>query len=205
LRFYKEVYKIIISYFHIDKMSYLALCAAPYDNNEAIPPINPEKKRGKNKTIKKDKGPLKANVSNMISEIHKNEEAGSESHMGDFTPPPLATSEALEDDVGEETDNVKPAGYDDKPVNIEEFTTLESSQADNYFKNHVPYYTQMSEQPISNDNNLLTKLDKILFLLQEQKDEKSGHVTEELILYSFLGIFLIFVTDSFARAGKYMR
>jgi hypothetical protein len=178
LRFYKEVYKIIISYFHIDKMSYLALCAAPYDNNEAIPPINPEKKRGKNKTIKKDKGPLKANVSNMISEIHKNEEAGSESHMGDFTPPPLATSEALEDDVGEETDNVKPAGYDDKPVNIEEFTTLESSQADNYFKNHVPYYTQMSEQPISNDNNLLTKLDKILFLLQEQKDEKSGHVTE---------------------------
>ena len=62
----------------------------------------------------------------------------------------------------------------------------------------------MSEQPISKDNDLLTKLDKILFLLQEQKDEKSGHVTEELILYSFLGIFLIFVTDSFARAGKYM-
>ena len=187
-------------------MSYLALCAAPYDNSEVTPPIT-EKKKGKNKTIKKDKAPLKTNVSNMISEIHKSEEAGSESHMGNFTPPPLATSEALETDIAEGTDDdyVKPAGYDDKPVNIEEFTTLESSQSDNYFKNHVPYYTQMSEQPVSNDNNLLTKLDKILFLLQEQKDEKSGHVTEELILYSFLGIFLIFVTDSFARAGKYMR
>mgnify|MGYP006085232875 CR=1 FL=1 len=179
-------------------MSYLALCAAPY--NEATPPMNTERKKGKNKTIKRDKKP---NVSNMISEIHKNEEAGTESHMGNFTPPPIATSETLEPEV--ETDQVKPAGYDDKPVNIEEFTTLESSQAENYFKNHVPYYTQMSEQPVSNDNNLLTKLDKILFLLQEQKDEKTGHVTEELILYSFIGIFLIFVTDSFARAGKYMR
>tara|TARA_Y100000994_G_scaffold240063_1_gene234370 strand:+ start:189 stop:737 length:549 start_codon:yes stop_codon:yes gene_type:complete len=182
-------------------MSYLALCAAPYDNNELQQPIGPEKKKGKNKTIKKGKEPLKDNVSNMISEIHKKEEAGSESTMGNFTPPPPAKSETLLED----SSGPKPAGSLDSPVNIEEFTTLESSQADNYFKNHVPYYTQMSEQPVSKDNDLLTKLDKILFLLQEQKDEKSGHVTEELILYSFLGIFLIFVTDSFARAGKYMR
>ena len=163
-----------------------------------------DQKKGKTKTIKKGKDPLKENVSNMISEIHKNEEAGSESTMGNFAPPPLAKSETFEEEVASDS-GPKPAGFDDKPVNIEEFTTLESSQADNYFKNHIPYYTQMSEQPVSNDNNLLTKLDKILFLLEEQKDEKSGHVTEELILYSFLGIFLIFVTDSFARAGKYMR
>ena len=185
-------------------MSYLALCAAPYDNIESMAPITPEKKKGKNKTIKKGKDPLKENVSNMISEIHKKEEAGSESTMGNFTPPPFAKSESSEDEKSSDS-GPKPAGFDDKPVNIEEFTSLESSQADNYFKNHIPYYTQMSEQPVANDNNLLTKLDKILFLLEEQKDEKSGHVTEELILYSFLGIFLIFVTDSFARAGKYMR
>ena len=182
-------------------MSYLALCAAPYDNNELQQPNGPEKKKSKNKTIKKGKESLKDNVSNMISEIHKNEETGSDSNMGNFTPPPLAKSETSETDPN----GPKPAGSLDSPVNIEEFTTLESTQADNYFKNHVPYYTQMSEQPVSKDSDLLTKLDKILFLLQEQKDEKSGHVTEELILYSFLGIFLIFVTDSFARAGKYMR
>tara|TARA_B100000767_G_scaffold6628_1_gene6489 strand:- start:390 stop:947 length:558 start_codon:yes stop_codon:yes gene_type:complete len=185
-------------------MSYLALCAAPYDDTESMAPISPEKKKGKTKTIKKGKHPVKENVSNMISEIHKNQPAGSESAMGNFAPPPFAKSDTTEEE--EVNDSApKPAGFEDKPVNIEEFTTLESSQADNYFKNHIPYYTQMSEQPVSNDNNLLTKLDKILFLLEEQKDEKSGHVTEELILYSFLGIFLIFVTDSFARAGKYMR
>ena len=54
-------------------------------------------------------------------------------------------------------------------------------------------------------DELLLKLDKILTLLEEQRDEKTGHVTEEVILFSFIGIFIIFVVDSFARAGKYVR
>ena len=32
-----------------------------------------------------------------------------------------------------------------------------------------------------------------------------AYVTEELVLYMFLGVFTIFVVDSFARAGKYTR
>jgi hypothetical protein len=42
-------------------------------------------------------------------------------------------------------------------------------------------------------------------LLEEQKDEKTGRVTEEIILYVFLGIFVIFVLDSFVKTGKYSR
>jgi len=42
-------------------------------------------------------------------------------------------------------------------------------------------------------------------LLEEQQDEKTNNVTEEVVLYSFLGIFIIFVVDSFARVGKYVR
>ena len=42
-------------------------------------------------------------------------------------------------------------------------------------------------------------------LLEEQQNEKTNHITEELILYLFLGIFIIFVLDSFARASKYIR
>jgi hypothetical protein len=45
----------------------------------------------------------------------------------------------------------------------------------------------------------------MIYLLEEQQNEKTGHVTEEVILYSFLGVFIIFVLDSFARAGKYIR
>jgi hypothetical protein len=42
-------------------------------------------------------------------------------------------------------------------------------------------------------------------LLEEQKDQKTGSVTEEVVLYSFLGVFIIFVVDSFTKVGKYTR
>jgi high-affinity K+ transport system ATPase subunit B len=42
-------------------------------------------------------------------------------------------------------------------------------------------------------------------LLEEKQDEKTNNVMEEVVLYSFLGIFIIFVIDSFARVGKYVR
>jgi hypothetical protein len=42
-------------------------------------------------------------------------------------------------------------------------------------------------------------------LLEEQQDQKIGSVTEEVVLYSFLGVFIIFVIDSFTKVGKYTR
>ena len=56
-----------------------------------------------------------------------------------------------------------------------------------------------------NKDILLEKLDHIISLLEDQHDEKTGHVSEELVLYCFLGVFIIFIVDSFARAGKYVR
>ncbi len=56
-----------------------------------------------------------------------------------------------------------------------------------------------------NKDILLQKLDHIISLLEDQQDAKTGHVTEELVLYCFLGVFIIFIVDSFARAGKYVR
>jgi hypothetical protein len=55
------------------------------------------------------------------------------------------------------------------------------------------------------NNKLLTKLNYIIHLLEEQHNEKTNHITEELILYLFLGLFILFVLDSFARASKYQR
>jgi len=54
-------------------------------------------------------------------------------------------------------------------------------------------------------DEMLLKLNKIITLLEEQQDHRTEHVTEELILYCFLGVFVIFVVDSFARVGKYVR
>jgi len=57
----------------------------------------------------------------------------------------------------------------------------------------------------TNKDALMTKLNYMIHLLEEQQDEKTENVTEELVLYLFLGVFVIFVVDSFARAGKYTR
>lgn len=57
----------------------------------------------------------------------------------------------------------------------------------------------------SHDTELLDKLNYMISLLEEQRDEKTGQVTEELILYVFLGIFTLFVLDTFVKNGKYSR
>jgi hypothetical protein len=61
-------------------------------------------------------------------------------------------------------------------------------------------YVQDSSQEL-----LIQKLNYMIHLLEEKQDEKTNNVTEEIVLYSFLGIFIIFIVDSFARIGKYVR
>ena len=55
------------------------------------------------------------------------------------------------------------------------------------------------------EQDLIEKLNYMIFLLEEQRDERTGQVTEELILYLFLGIFTIFVLDTFVKTGRYSR
>ena len=52
---------------------------------------------------------------------------------------------------------------------------------------------------------LIAKLNHVIHLLEEQKDDKTSRVNEEILLYLFLGIFVIFIVDSFTRLGKYTR
>jgi hypothetical protein len=55
------------------------------------------------------------------------------------------------------------------------------------------------------DSELMEKLNYMIYLLEEQRDEKTGQITEELILDVFLGVFTLFVLDSFVKHGKYTR
>jgi hypothetical protein len=78
-------------------------------------------------------------------------------------------------------------------------------QQQNY-SSHSAYYNQ----PVltgfgSSDDLLLQKLNYMIHLLEEKQDERTNNVTEEVVLYSFLGIFIIFIVDSFSRVGKYVR
>ena len=75
------------------------------------------------------------------------------------------------------------------------------------YKNPVnkPYYNTPSIQEAPSQDVLLQKLNYMITLLEDQQDERTNNVTEEVVLYSFLGIFIIFIADTFVRAGKYVR
>jgi hypothetical protein len=100
---------------------------------------------------------------------------------------------------------------DNTDTPIESFTQLPGGAwappNQEYYNQYVPYFTNTVENPRIDapKAELMKKLNYMIHLLEEQQDEKTGNVAEELILYLFLGIFVIFVVDSFARAAKYTR
>ena len=78
--------------------------------------------------------------------------------------------------------------------------------SNNNYANHPYYkYDSMDFANYSSQDVLLQKLNYMIHLLEEQQDERTNNVTEEVVLYSFLGIFIIFIADSFVRIGKYVR
>jgi len=76
------------------------------------------------------------------------------------------------------------------------------------FETAEPTFEKAYDEPLPErayDPVMAEKLNRLIQLLEDQRDEKTGYVTEEIILYMFLGVFVIFVLDSFVKTGKYSR
>ena len=99
---------------------------------------------------------------------------------------------------------------DDDVVTRENFENLPSTYARQYYQQYAPYNNPSATNAMAAaadvpKDEILQKMNHIIQMLEDQQDEKTESVTEELILYCFLGVFVIFVVDSFVRAGKYVR
>jgi len=165
------------------------------DNNDQ------SNKKRRNKTIKKKAKPSKKAVEFLNSmDNFKNEEDDDDS-LADFNPPPNPELTSLPNDKKE--DDV------DSALSPEAFNNINVSEEKikQYYNNYIPYYEETTNVPNihGSKDDLMKKLNYMIHLLEENKDEKTNTVTEELILYMFLGVFVIFVVDSFAKAGKYTR
>ena len=94
----------------------------------------------------------------------------------------------------------------------EPFST--NAYASQYYEQFVPYAESLANQlagggggggggNMSGTNAaLIEKLNYIIHMLEDKKEEKTGHVVEELVLYCFLGVFIIFIVDTFTRAAS---
>jgi hypothetical protein len=130
----------------------------------------------------------------------------SETDLADYQPMNSNDENTGTDISAHENQN---GGNDDGVVTRENFENLPSTYASQYYQQYLPYSQQQQQQGDSGSSgpkdDLMQKMNHIIQMLEDQQDEKTGSVTEELILYCFLGVFVIFVVDSFVRAGKYVR
>jgi len=161
-------------------------------------------KKRKNKTIKKKSS---SKVREFLEGMEENSEDSNLANFEEnFNPPPQA-------EITREPDTVTETLPDsDNAIGPEGFSKLSTEDASNlnyqnYYNTYVPYYSkpQNAANLHGSKDELMKKLNYMIHLLEENKDEKTQNVTEELVLYMFLGVFTIFVVDSFARAGKYTR
>jgi len=156
----------------------------------------------------------KVNTTSYIQEEYNGYQNGNEemdeSDLADYNPTETTTttsSSSSSSSSHQKNETNQTQKHDDDMVTRENFEILPSSYAKQYYQQYIPYHnqSQSSDSIDTPKDELLQKMNHIIQMLEDQQDEKTGSVTEELILYCFLGVFVIFVVDSFVRAGKYVR
>tara|TARA_B100000963_G_scaffold260959_1_gene229165 strand:- start:540 stop:1115 length:576 start_codon:yes stop_codon:yes gene_type:complete len=175
--------------------------------NLSVSKIQSQSKR-KNKTIKKKPSKKAENFLNSIQEEYTDMN-GNGDGLADFEP---MTNPVITKAPDEKKEQGMPPAHSDEAVSVEAFEAInENDMAENnyqqYMNTYVPYYSKPANQANlhGSKDHLMKKLNYMIHLLEKQEDEKTSNVTEELVLYMFLGVFTIFCVDSFARAGKYTR
>ena len=102
------------------------------------------------------------------------------------------------------------------PISNTMYASLPSNYANQYYNQFVSAANKGYGSGLGSDNTydsstsmpkneLIEKLNYIIDLLEEQQDYKTNSILEDLILYAFLGIFIIFIVDSFSKSNKYVR
>jgi len=149
-------------------------------------------------------------LNEQLAKIQKMREAGNNIPQNNFFNNELQTSNSNSNNSNNNTSSYTNMNNDSnlENSNVLNGSNLLKNDLSNYSDSYKLNYNSLSQNSGSHnyDNNkLLSKLDYIVHLLEEQHNEKTNYITEELILYLFLGIFILFVLDSFARASKYVR
>ena len=151
-------------------------------------------------------------------------------NLGDFTPlepPAVQSKQDDEEDSNGRLDqfipemprfsHLKPSethesankvryGADDSKVNrLSNYNKVYEGMQNKQDTDASPYYSKMGIGSQLADSRLIEKINYMIHLLEQQQHEKTDNITEEFLLYTFLGVFVVYVLDSFARSGKYIR
>jgi len=156
-----------------------------------------------------------AQVNNLIQKITTEDDG---QHLANFNPmpnpiinnrkPPLESRDTS-GEIVQSNPFVPPApsrtggNYGANDSNLGKLSNYNTS----YQPANIPYYSKMGigSGAGGSSDKLMEKINYMIHLLEEQQNEKTNNITEEFILYTFLGVFMIYIADSFVRAGRYVR
>jgi len=212
----------------------LAMNAAPFDADEPPVPLKGgnvlRRKNSNNRTVKNrgEKGAAKIsadNINSVLMNVH-DVSPSTDEELGVFEPidPPTSMRSGEETDA----DPLERAYLMDNGDNHSSQPYSGNTPDMDKYRQFMPDYSQMYGVGVESDqltgpmgtqgsagagigagtrtgDPILDKLNHMIHLLEEQQDDKTSHVTEEIILYFLLGVFVIFIVDSFTRLGKYTR
>jgi|TARA_Y100000389_G_C17450664_1_gene514566 hypothetical protein len=200
----------------------LALFAAEYkeDSNkeEYINRKRETFKRRINHVNKNNKKPSRKAMTTLTA-IHSNleEDENDENCLNNFKPPDFPQSSGVEKTKSRSSEEFsnKNEGFEKMFENTDDKEDVEENEySTQYYNQYIPpphlnfnpQEVELSQQNIKNNSgDLDQKLNYLIELIEQQKGEKTEHVTEEILLYGLVGIFVIYVVDSFVTIGKYKR
>jgi hypothetical protein len=168
----------------------LAFYASPIDfkNIDLENKINEEKQKiNKNMLLSSDNAKTTLNQSNTnIAEIHKNLKVENDNELTNFYKSEM------------QQPGTKPKMQQPEQV----YKTQEVYKTNDYL---LINENQQKIQPKTTNSEMLNKLNSLIEMFEDQKEMKTGQKSEEIILYCFLGVFIIYIMDSFVNIGKYSR
>ena len=176
--------------------------------NTIMPSIEDTKSKNEEANVK---------INTLLNKITGFSDSGK---MADFNPPPppesvyrkpsntlVPPSNPLVPPSNQPTPTSNPSGYY-KPMETKSYSNYAQVYPDKIsdIKASVgPYYAKMGIGASSSQDKFAEKLNYMVHLLEELQMEKTNHITEEFILYTLLGVFMIYLVDGFAQTGKYVR
>ena len=169
-------------------MSNLAFYASPIDfqkNDKLNNKIEEMKKTKLNSSFLKK---LSSPNENEVQNIHNTMKEENENVLADFY------NEEMTQDLNKKMSETK----------LKQNLYLESQNKDYLISNNLNMnqVSKQNSEPNYNNQEILQKLNYIINSFEEQKEIKTNQKNEEVVLYCFLGIFVIYVLDSFCIYWK---
>lgn len=157
-------------------------------------------------------------VNNLISHMNALNIDNDGNNLADFKPLSHPVVSSKKPESGNEMEMIQPPVYF---PNIENNRTQPTFSANNMNNDKNSDYRSVYQPPLKipayggygnntsnvpkNDDRMMDRINYMIHLLEEQVNEKTNNVLEEFVMFSLVGVFLIYVLDSFSRSGRYTR